>query len=143
MRPPERTNMERVCKICGKTFEATNRKMEMCSEECRKENIKRLQAERYEKDKELRNTHKRKLTCPICNKTFIPLKGPQKYCSKECQYENKKLSERARRSERRTIQRHKPNRKSQKPLVDIAIAARAAGMSYGQYVAREMMKNEM
>jgi hypothetical protein len=71
--------MEKLCKICGKTFEAVNSNYSMCSPECRKENKKRY-------DREYIKPHKRAyepkmLNCKICGK---PVNQSRKRYHEEC-----------------------------------------------------------
>lgn len=75
--------------------------------------------------------------CAYCGKEFTGLHS-RRYCSEEC----KKLgyTERLRKeAEKKKQNRKKPARKKGKPnqeIIDIAVLARQAGMTYGQYVAQ-------
>ena len=74
--------------------------------------------------------------CGVCNKDFWTITKTKKYCSDEC----KKVAV-ARNSKRWregiTQKKSKPKKPNQ-DLIDIATAAREAGMTYGQYVASKM-----
>ena len=74
------------------------------------------------------------INCAICGKLFVAKNGNAKYCSKKCSdagamenYYKKKASKE---------QAAKKQRKKPLSITEIAVAARKAGMSYGQYVAK-------
>ena len=68
--------------------------------------------------------------CLMCNKLYIATRSNAKYCSAACRREVDYASKRAYRAEDT-----KPREKKQS-ITDIAVAARQAGMTYGQYVAK-------
>lgn len=68
--------------------------------------------------------------CVVCGKKFQPVARTQIYCSKVCA----KKRDRELRRERELAQREE--KKKSNALIDIAVAARREGMSYGQYVAK-------
>lgn len=76
--------------------------------------------------------------CAICGKTFIAGKYNAKYCSVECQDEGRRNHDKKNRKagQERKKEERKSKKKRQKALVDIAVEAKKAGMTYGQYVAR-------
>lgn len=84
-----------------------------------------------------------KVTCKICGKEFIANSNQRSLCSDKCKEENKLriARERAlkREKENNMEKYHKENRKA---IVDLAVEARKAGMTYGQYTAMLMMKKE-
>ena len=76
--------------------------------------------------------------CVICGKEYITSIYNSKYCSEECKMQGiralNKINDRAKRERRMAERVAREN--SHKPLIDIAVEAKKAGMSYGQYVAR-------
>lgn len=75
------------------------------------------------------------INCAICGKLFVSKNGNAKYCSSKCrevgakiiyQQKNHSLQE----------QEAKKQRKKSLSITEIAVAARKAGMTYGQYVAK-------
>ena len=80
-----------------------------------------------------------KLKCPNCGKMFVKIKKEQFCCSSECsrRFGTKKLQEEMRENTKIKMgKERKPKPKPKQSVTDIAVAARKAGMSYGQYVAR-------
>jgi len=66
-------------------------------------------------------------TCPICGTRFVTDIGQQKYCDAECKEKAYHAAQ----------QRYRDRQKKKKgTLDDVVRAADAAGLSYGQYVAR-------
>jgi hypothetical protein len=84
----------------------------------------------------------KQVTCPICGEKFIPSKANRVYCSTECQryarnaqckenndkYRAEQQAEREKRIKERFIGYSK--------ITAICIAAKAEGLSYGQYVGK-------
>lgn len=112
--------MKRVCKECGKPFETNHSKKIFCTWECQRAFAKvraREYARTYQKE------HKAIKTCKFCGQEFTGGRG-KLYCSTECK--SKALI--------------KMNREKRGhygiELERIAAEARAAGMTYGQYVAK-------
>lgn len=68
--------------------------------------------------------------CTVCNKLYIATRGNAKYCSVACRTEGTYALKRA-----YTAEKPKPRRKKKQSVTEIAVAARKAGMTYGQYVA--------
>lgn len=83
--------------------------------------------------------------CAICGKV-VPMRGPQKYCP-ECaalvMSSKKKQTYEERRCEIRREAHIKKYEESKRKLVQTNDAARAAGMTYGQYMAMLRMKEEL
>ena len=80
----------------------------------------------------------RERKCGICGKTFIASKANIKYCCDKCRYEAisiKNIEIRKSKSENKKASRKK-KKDNQQAIIDIAVEAKKAGMSYGQYVAR-------
>lgn len=71
-------------------------------------------------------------TCPICGTRFVTDIAQQKYCDAECAEIGYKEAQRR--------YRDKSKRKTA-TLDDKVRAAAEAGLSYGQYVIRERLKN--
>lgn len=67
--------------------------------------------------------------CKYCGKEFNSTKNDRRYCSDECR---KKSQLEMSKKRRKGAHIKKPNA----AVVDIAVKARAAGMTYGQYVAK-------
>lgn len=81
----------------------------------------------------------KKKTCRVCGKTFYTEYGQKLYCSKECG----DIAHNEQKKERRERDRNLANRKLS--LDEINRQARAAGMSYGKFVAemyKERLRNE-
>ena len=73
--------MEKVCEICGKTFEIQKkRNQKYCSPECYQK-AQKIVRKRYKQSR-----RKIPLTkiCEVCGKEFRPINYLQKYCSDEC-----------------------------------------------------------
>lgn len=71
--------------------------------------------------------------CKYCGQLFIPVTHRQFYCNESCRLERNRERSREQ-GKSNTIQRRK--QKAKKAAIrDIAAEAKAAGMSYGQYVA--------
>lgn len=76
--------------------------------------------------------------CKWCKKKFSTTKLNQDYCGKECAH-NGKLKYQREYEAKKKAAKGKTNKKPKKKsdgITDIAVAARAAGMTYGEYVAR-------
>ena len=72
-------------------------------------------------------------TCHICGKRFIGYNAT-KYCGLECsRVANRDRNKRFHENEK--VRKRKAN-SNETAIVDIAVEARKAGMSYGQYVAK-------
>lgn len=80
--------------------------------------------------------------CMVCGKEFIVTRYNKKLCSIECRAERKRIAEREYRvkhfpSRRSSINvNHKKTRKKMLSLTEIAMKAKEAGLSYGEYVAK-------
>ena len=71
--------------------------------------------------------------CVVCGKHFISTNSKVVCCSQECQKKrNKQLQNEAR---RKYVSQKEPKKKT-KTLAELSVEARAAGMTYGQYVAK-------
>lgn len=71
------------CKVCGKEFETVNSRYTLCSDECRKENHRRIQKDRRQ-NKELKEKHRisqrnkrwkkaKVVPCQICGENVPPM----------------------------------------------------------------------
>ena len=66
-------------------------------------------------------------TCPICGTRFVTDIAQQKYCDAECKEKAYHAAQ----------QRYRDKKKKKKTTLDDTVrAADAAGLTYGQYVAR-------
>lgn len=88
--------------------------------------------------------------CETCGKVFMKKARNQRYCCPKCRGENMEVRERKRDRERARYFSKKKEaldeeiRKRSKPdLAQIENAARAAGMSYGRYIAAKRMKERV
>jgi predicted nucleic acid-binding Zn ribbon protein len=80
---------------------------------------------------------KYKKKCGVCGKDFDGWNKNQKYCSEECKHvSHLQRGEMYRENARLKAEQKKEEAKKKKALEEIAMAARNAGMTYGQYVAR-------
>ena len=73
----------------------------------------------------------KKIACEICRRDFETNNPNAKYCSKECGLKAHREKDRERKIKQRAQRRAGY---SGATLTEVAIAAREAGMSYGQYV---------
>ena len=74
------------------------------------------------------------LTCEMCGTDFETDKKYIKYCGDACAKEAQRRKAVERRAVAKTIKAVKNTIKRETTLTEIAVAAREAGMSYGQYV---------
>ena len=72
--------------------------------------------------------------CKICEKQFTSKHHSTTICSPECKKESVRINREKTSKNIKEIGRRK-NKKSD-TIIDIAVKAKEAGMSYGQYVAR-------
>lgn len=70
--------------------------------------------------------------CETCGKEFKPRRKEQRYCSRKCYNSRRKMYPPKKKAIKRT--KRIPKRKKMNEIDRIAVAARQAGMSYGQYV---------
>ena len=81
-----------------------------------------------------------KKKCVICGTEFMPIKGTQLCCSKECRAKRdvqiKELWYEEQRKKKDAENRKLIPKSNYEEIVDVAIAARKEGLSYGQYVAK-------
>ena len=69
--------------------------------------------------------------CEYCQNEFIATRSNAKFCSAACRYYGTLKQEKKKRSD------SPPSKKdTSQTFVEIAVAARKAGMSYGKYVAK-------
>lgn len=113
-----------------------------CSVECRGINTKR---ERKKYDQKIRREHmeeKAKIfhVCVICGKKFNPRNCTSTCCSKECMREKQRIKDHKRTKMYQETHRGEISASRKKHKVDeitlIQRKAQAAGLSYGQYVAK-------
>lgn len=83
--------------------------------------------------------------CKVCMKEFVSDKPQRVCCSVECSEENKLATAREYQRRIRAAGLRKDIKKNTKKpkntsIVDMAVKAKAAGMSYGQYVGMMAMK---
>lgn len=77
------------------------------------------------------------MVCAICGKEYIAHNRSSMYCSDECRAEGQRKKNEYYRlnPDARPVRGPRPRKKRENPFTEILEAARAAGMSYGQYVA--------
>lgn len=76
--------------------------------------------------------------CEVCGRPYVTNKANAKYCGQKCSKEgirrvnaeNRKIQSENKKAEK------KKKKDNQKAIVNIAVEAKKAGMSYGQYVAK-------
>ena len=78
------------------------------------------------------------ITCKICGKVFASKIGNKKCCSDECAKENGRRNANLY-AERKKLQ---PKKEKKLTLTEIAVMAKEAGMSYGQYSAMLALRNK-
>lgn len=99
---PSRISGEKSCGICGKKFIPDDTHWKFCSEECRQQSKKKIDAP-YVRAYGIRRTEKARAQrakipreCPECKKIFYSDKGmSNKYCSVDCFKEARKKQKRA------------------------------------------------
>lgn len=104
---------ELVC-ICGKPFTTDKNAKKYCSEKCYRMANRKKYIEKITEQ-----------TCAFCGKTFSHMKK-KKYCSVLCRQKAN--------GRKKDVPREK--KKLPMTLEQIAVASRAEGLSYGQYVAK-------
>lgn len=83
------------------------------------------------------------VVCKICGKEFIAHTALRKLCSDECKRENNIINATEHNKKIKEIKENAKKEKEQRAtIVDIAVKARKAGMTYGQYTAMLMMQKE-
>ena len=121
------------CVVCGKEFKQTHGSQTMCSEECRKEYRRQ-----YQENLRRMKPHTCKISiCAECGKEFENPGGKRMTCSPECKKARARKVQRESREQKRQKDRYISYcTKRNKELSQIAAAARAEHMTYGQYVAK-------
>ena len=126
----------KFCKKCHKSISERRGNPKYCTT-CAKEVERERRKARYYEHRTLAGEDVRK--CKWCGKEFTTNKT-NIYCSVECRQASAKVRDReykaarlAEHKERIAARRGKRNRESQ--IDSLAAAARAAGLSYGKYVA--------
>lgn len=116
---------ERHCAVCGKSLAEIEKVSKYCSKECR---MKAVREETTE------SAGQGTRTCVYCGKEL-----PQgfhttryKYCNEDCR---KRFEAKIRKEKQKKTQQKKANN-----LATVNAAARAAGMTYGEYVAYKEMQ---
>ncbi len=75
--------------------------------------------------------------CKWCERIFTAKRLNQNYCCKECSRNGKlKWQREYEANKKATTEKPKKTKRKSNQITDIAIAARAAGMTYGEYVAK-------
>ena len=119
--------MNLTCRRCGKPFEGKGNRR-YCSDECAEAALKEKKAQ-YQKEyhRRLKDGSENKRECKCCKKIF-PAVRAQLYCD-ECRATDGMTL-------REIKKRKKPIPKPKMSLVEVAKAAKAAGMTYGEYVTK-------
>lgn len=110
-----------VCPVCGDEFAPATSNQRYCTKDCAAA-ARRAYARRPAVE----------LVCPVCGKSFVKHHGQQKYCTPECRERNEKgdfyldMPQRV----------YKSPGGNQGGIAAVAAQARAAGMTYGQYVSK-------
>lgn len=132
-----------TCSVCGKKFVSKKGK-KYCSDDCRRKAEKKRNRERYQKLKGKLSEGKI-VKCGCCGKEFNTKNGGSKYCSKDCRLiMSRRISAEYNRNKRELTKAFmmRTETKSSDGIDAVAAAAKAAGMSYGQYKAAEFLKRQ-
>lgn len=132
-----------TCPVCGKKFVSKKGK-KYCSDDCRRKAEKKRNRERYQKLKGKLSEGKI-VKCGCCGKEFNTKNGGSKYCSKDCRLiMSRRISAEYNRNKRELTKAFmmRTETKSSDGIDAVAAAAKAAGMSYGQYKAAEFLKRQ-
>lgn len=132
-----------TCPVCGKKFVSKKGKR-YCSDDCRRKAEKKRNRERYQKLKGKLSEGKI-VKCGCCGKEFNTKNGGSKYCSKDCRLiMSRRISAEYNRNKRELTKAFmmRTETKSSDGIDAVAAAAKAAGMSYGQYKAAEFLKRQ-
>lgn len=114
--------IEKVCPICGKTFEVTEcfeNRRKYCSLDCRNKG--------YRKKREERTYY----YCKWCGE-MLPKNSTHKYCSESCELKATRNSASGRTNKKR--------KKKGLSIDEISRLAKAEGLSYGKYVLKMEME---
>ena len=132
-----------TCPVCGKKFVSKKGKR-YCSDDCRRKAEKKRNRERYQKLKG-KLSEGTIVKCGCCGKEFNTKNGGSKYCSKDCRLiMSRRISAEYNRNKRELTKAFmmRTETKSSDGIDAVAAAAKAAGMSYGQYKAAEFLKRQ-
>ena len=132
--------MKKICVICGKEFITTNKQKKSCSHVCQDELSRQTTRKWYEAHK--RGNAKQDLPkrrCLYCGELYHPNRSDQLYCSRECRQKDYSKQRKWDRPKKKRIRKVTKNNDS---ITDIAKLARAAGMTYGQYVADQYKRGK-
>lgn len=131
-----------TCPVCGKKFVSKKGK-KYCSDDCRRKAEKKRNRERYQKLKGKLSEGKT-VKCGCCGKEFNTKNGGSKYCSKDCRLiMSRRISAEYNRNKRELTKAFTARKVSLNGGIDaVAAAAKAAGMSYGQYKAMQFLGNQ-
>lgn len=138
-----RESVKITCPVCGKKFVSKKGK-KYCSDDCRRKAEKKRNRERYQKLKGKLSEGKI-VKCGCCGKEFNTKEGGSKYCSKDCRLiMSRRISAEYNRNKRELTKAFMARRSETKSngIDAVAAAAKAAGMSYGQYKAAEFLKRQ-
>lgn len=138
-----RESVKVTCPTCGKKFVSKKGKR-YCSDDCRRKAEKKRNRERYQQFKGKLSEGKI-VKCGCCGKEFNTKNGGSKYCSKDCRLiMSRQISAEYNRNKRELTKAYMARRSETKSngIDAVAAAAKAAGMSYGQYKAAEFLKRQ-
>lgn len=114
-----------VCRECGKTFLAKNKKRIYC-DDC---GIARHREAARLRQQQQRKSHEK--ICAVCGKVFQTQHGQAKYCSIECATKARNAREYVARP--KVKEASKPKKTN---IREVVAEAERLGLTYGQYVAR-------
>lgn len=137
-----RESVKVTCPTCGKKFVSKKGKR-YCSDDCRRKAEKKRDRERYQQLKGKLSEGKI-VKCGCCGKKFNTKNGGSKYCSKDCRLiMSRRISAKYNRNKRELAKAFAARKVSLDGGIDaVAAAAKAAGMSYGQYKAMQFSGNQ-
>lgn len=127
------------CRICGRIFEPFPSNRQLCSDGCVAESIRRNSKKQQETKKQRNRERLGIRICLECGKEFAPRSGTQVCCGPVCQDTRTKVLARnwkdMQREKEQAEKAAKKKRKKAETLAEINAKARAAGMTYGKYMA--------
>lgn len=74
--------------------------------------------------------------CAVCGNYFVATRINAECCSDDCKHTRRLKLEKELREQNKSEVRSKPRKRNKNSITDIAVEARKAGMTYGQYVAK-------
>lgn len=145
--------MKKVCKWCGKPFEAASPAAKYCCPECHAAQRKQQKAEYHAREREKISEYLTERPCVVCGKVFVPRQRQYICCSKECSKQHhldlkRKNNAGYKAKQKATKSQEKPAKPKPMPILEQMPArpkikahwindycAENPDMSYGKFVA--------